>query len=106
MISPLSQYTHLTHLNLSNNRIAVIENLERLTLLTHLDLSLNEITIIPSAIQANKHIHELLLSDNRIASIDDMVSLRNLSNLMILDIKDNPVALAPECIPFIRTILP
>ena len=85
-LSPLSNLTNLTYLDLTSNRISDISALSDLTNLTELHLGGNETISDISALSNLTKLTRLNLWDNRIS---DMSALGSLSNLTHLSLSGN-----------------
>ncbi len=81
-ISSLGSLTHLTTLNLNNNRITDFSFLGSLTNLTELHLEKNQITDI-SFLGSLTNLTTLYLDDNQITDISALRSLTNLTRLYL-----------------------
>ncbi|XP_003743111.1 protein toll-like [Galendromus occidentalis] len=90
----LSNLTYLTHLDLGNNRIKLIENgaFDKLELLRTIILSGNQLVSFGSSralISArNQHIEKLILRNNRIEAFPN-ISFSKLAKFGVLDLSDN-----------------
>ncbi|KAI0981571.1 hypothetical protein GJ496_006945 [Pomphorhynchus laevis] len=85
----LVHYTELTIMDLSHNRIIIIDNpyFEMLEKLTTLDLSYNLVdTLSPDFVQDNTRLRSLNLSRNRLRSLESSLDI---ANLMIIDLSYN-----------------
>ena len=87
-LSPLSNLTNLTYLDLTSNSISSISALSNLTNLTRLDLWDNSISSI-SALSNLTNLTYLDLTSNSISSIS---ALSNLTNLTYLDLTSNSIS--------------
>ena len=87
-LSPLSNLTNLTYLDLDDNSISDISALSNLTNLTYLSLDFNSISDI-SALSNLTNLEWLFLSFN---SISDISALSNLTNLETLFLWDNDIS--------------
>ncbi|KAL0702122.1 hypothetical protein Bca4012_058244 [Brassica carinata] len=88
-ITPASLPKGLHALNLSKNRISVIEGLRELTRLRVLDLSYNRISRIGQGLSNCTLIKELYLAGNKISIIE---GLHRLLKLIVLDLSFNKIA--------------
>lgn len=85
--------TNLTirSLDLSYNRICKFSSLTHLSILTRLCLESNLLTNIGD-IKDIQSLQELYISNNNISDTKEIISLKKIPNLMILDIFGNPLA--------------
>ncbi|KAG2322784.1 hypothetical protein Bca52824_015997 [Brassica carinata] len=88
-ITPASLPKGLHALNLSKNKISVIEGLRELTRLRVLDLSYNRISRIGQGLSNCTLIKELYLAGNKISIIE---GLHRLLKLIVLDLSFNKIA--------------
>uniref|UniRef100_A0A1J3EMR3 Protein phosphatase 1 regulatory subunit SDS22-like protein n=1 Tax=Noccaea caerulescens TaxID=107243 RepID=A0A1J3EMR3_NOCCA len=87
-ITPASLPKGLQALNLSKNKISVIEGLRDLTRLRMLDLSYNRISRIGQSLSNCTRIKELYLAGNKISDVE---GLHRLLKLMVLDLGFNKI---------------
>jgi len=120
-------YDSLDTLNLSNNRIASIENLASLKSLTSLNMAGNQISMLQNMhevvglldldLSSNKihslegmapclHLKNLRLDENRIPSVSELLPLRGLASLHSLSLRGNPVSHDPDYRWAVRRLLP
>ncbi|XP_042494186.1 uncharacterized protein LOC122073639 [Macadamia integrifolia] len=90
-ITPGSLPKGLHNLNLSRNKIVVIEGLRDLTRLRVLDLSYNRISRIGQGLSNCTLIKELYLAGNKISDVE---GLHRLLKLMVLDLSFNKITTA------------
>ncbi|KAG2254732.1 hypothetical protein Bca52824_084868 [Brassica carinata] len=88
-ITPASLPKGLHALNLSKNKISVIEGLRELTRLRVLDLSYNRISRIGQGLSNCTLIKELYLAGNKISNVE---GLHRLLKLIVLDLSFNKIA--------------
>ncbi|CAH8258547.1 unnamed protein product [Arabidopsis lyrata] len=88
-ITPASLPKGLHALNLSKNKISVIEGLRDLTRLRVLDLSYNRISRIGQGLSNCTLIKELYLAGNKISNVE---GLHRLLKLIVLDLSFNKIA--------------
>ena len=94
-IENLSTLVHLKKLDLGKNKIQQIEGLDALSSLMQLSLEDNEIESL-SGLSNVSTLLELYLGNNKLADIRQVLQLRPLPKLIILDLSGNPVCSRPE----------
>ncbi|XP_066919808.1 centriolin-like isoform X2 [Clytia hemisphaerica] len=90
-IQKLNTLVNLRYLDLSMNQITNVEGLETLVNLESLYLDYNHIESFPNWFgKKMRSLQTFSISNNRFTKLDEFVKLASLSNLSLLDIRDNP----------------
>jgi Leucine-rich repeat (LRR) protein len=93
-VTPLMALSQLVRLDVSRNRIASLPNMSLLAAsLRQLSIEDNYVASL-AGIEACTSLVELYASNNRIASLDDILFLKPLDQLVIVDLSGNPIAAA------------
>lgn len=90
---------------MSENKIKKIENLDKAECLQILDLSYNKISVLEGVNECKK-LEELWINSNEIENFSDLDILSNNPSLKVLYIWGNPVAQFPSVKQKLTTILP
>ena len=90
-IEGLSHLQYLKKLDLGSNRIRIIENLEGLEYLTQLSLEDNEIDTL-SGLDTLSNLMEFYVGNNCLTNIKQIIQLKKLPKLIILDISGNEIS--------------
>lgn len=109
----LGSLAHLRTLNLACNKIEKVTGLKRLEALKSLDLSHNLIADVSGFYDLDSDensLSELRLKDNRVASVHDLLPLRNVGKLNLLELESsgftNPLCGAPTYYKDVLHMLP
>lgn len=96
-IEGVGSLVNLRRLSLCDNFLTVIDSsqLDKLTHLHYLALDANKIQTM-AGLQKVRSLIELYVSQNRIGNLRDILFLKGLQGLMILDLSENPVALLAD----------
>lgn len=74
-----------------NNFIEISEDINRFTLLYYLNLAKNRLTFWPRRCKGLKSLQQLDLTENKIYQMDGIVSINQLSSLVVLHLSRNPL---------------
>ncbi|CAI8019545.1 Leucine-rich repeat and guanylate kinase domain-containing protein [Geodia barretti] len=85
----------LKYLRLSGNNIVEIENLETLTDLMVIDLSGNQISRL-GGLCGHSSLMEIYLQENVVVEREELLHLKELKNLRVLSLNQNPIDTVPE----------